>query len=66
MNPEIVRSRVLDIARIKGDDESAHSAEDTLFQDVLAAIADGKCERPEICAAEALKSLDTEFARWCV
>ena len=43
------------------DDEAAHASEDTLHQDVLRHFAGLGHE----LAAEALKTNDIEFARWC-
>ena len=67
MNPLLdrgaVRIRVQDIQAISGDDESAHSAEDELYRDVLRYYANGGTD-PEL-AKEALKTLDLEFERWC-
>lgn len=47
-----------------GDDEVAHNMEDALHADVLQAIATG-ADNPEKLAAEALKTKDIEFNRWC-
>ena len=47
------------------DDETAHSQEDTLHQDVLQAIADGRCDGPADCARAALETRSIEFSRWC-
>jgi hypothetical protein len=56
-----VRARVAEIHEHADDDERAHAAEDELHQDVLRALAkDG-----HQLAAEALATLDIEFARWC-
>ena len=64
MTVDEVRRRVADIAEEAGDDESAHSDEDSLRHDVLAAIAAGAPNAAEL-AAEALKTSEIEFARWC-
>lgn len=48
----------------KSDDENAHGAEDELHCKVLKEIADGAANAQEL-AAEALKSLDINFSRWC-
>jgi hypothetical protein len=60
-----VRKRVAHIKKIMGDDESAHSEEDGLYGEVLAAIAGGTCEDPAACAREAIKTADLNFNRWC-
>ena len=65
MTIEEVKQRVAAIAAEADDDEQAHSMEDELHQDVLRAIADKKCKNPSACAAEALKTQDIDFARWC-
>lgn len=60
-----VRECVDNIAKKTYDDEVAHSMEDGLHQEVLRAIANGACENPQACAAEALKTCDLSFCRWC-
>jgi hypothetical protein len=67
MTLDEIRSRLAEI-RAEDDDrdyEGAHALEDELFQDVLRAIAAGACDDPAACAAEALKSLENDFERWC-
>lgn len=61
---EVVRM-VEKIRAESGDDERAHSMEDTLYQSVLRCIADGTAENPAECAAEALKAAAISFQRWC-
>lgn len=46
------------------DDERAHGLEDELWERVLQAIAAG-AENSRELAAEALKTKDMAFARWC-
>ena len=65
MTDAIVAERVEKIRAMACDDETAHSAEDTLHQDVLSAIAEGRCANPQSCARAALKTLEINFARWC-
>lgn len=65
MTVDDVKEMVANIAILAGDAEAAHSAEDDLHQDVLRAIANGDCDDPKSCAAEALKTLDIKFERWC-
>lgn len=65
MTKQEVIDRVALIATLVNDDEAAHCAEDELHADVLRAIAAGSCEDPPGCAAEALKTNDLDFARWC-
>lgn len=62
---EEVQASVQRIRDCAHDDETAHSSEDGLHQEVLAAIAEGRCSDPVACAAEALKTKDIEFCRWC-
>lgn len=60
-----VRRRVREIERHAVDYEVAHGMEDALHADVLSNIADGTCEDPRGCAAEALKTLAINFRRMC-
>jgi hypothetical protein len=53
------------IRRYHDDGEAAHGQEDRLHKRVLRAIAEGACDDPAGCAAEALKTLEIDFARWC-
>jgi hypothetical protein len=53
------------IAACARDDEAAHSSEDSLYEAVLRAIADGRAEDPREMARLALSSGEIEFARWC-
>jgi hypothetical protein len=64
MRPETVREKVEEIRKAAHDPEAAHSLEDALYAEILAAIASGGCTRPEECAAEALKTQEIEFERW--
>jgi hypothetical protein len=64
MNIKEIDERLMRIAAIASDHARAHEAEDELHEDVLLAIAEGRCEDPAACAAAALKSLDLEFCRW--
>lgn len=66
MNVDDVQARLREIEREKQDDEAAHSDQDQLFADVLTAIAEhDPASWAGTMAAEALKVLDIEFARWC-
>ena len=58
-----VRARVEEIRALANDGERAHSLEDQLHRDVLRAIASGI--GGDMLAAEALKTLEIEFSRWC-
>lgn len=60
-----IERRVQRIKDCAGDDEAAHGMEDDLHQQVLKAIADGKCSNAALCAAAALKTQEIKFSRWC-
>ncbi|MFW0909667.1 hypothetical protein [Bacillus altitudinis] len=66
MTVDDVMKRVEDIRQVAEaeDDETAHGMEDELYIDVLGAIVNG-ADDPEKLAAEALKTLEIEFSRWC-
>lgn len=64
MTVDEVREAVALIATMTHDDEAAHSNEDTLWENVLRAIADG-VPHPEALAKEALKTVNLDFSRWC-
>jgi len=64
MTVEEVRIIIEAIKAHAGDDEVQHSGEDALHQEVLEAIASGAPNAVEL-AAEALKTRDISFARWC-
>lgn len=65
MRLEEVIERVNSIARIAWDDESAHSKEDALYEDVLREIAKGAIWNAPDLATAALKTKDIAFERWC-
>lgn len=65
MTIEEVEAEVERIRAMRGDDESAHSAEDRLWENVLRTIASGYGDKPSSLAAAALKTADIDFARWC-
>lgn len=57
-----------EVERIRGladDDESAHGAEDDLWEKVLRTIASGYGDKPSALAAAALKTTEIDFQRWC-
>lgn len=60
-----ILQRVADIQALADDPEVAHSCEDALHSDVLAAIAQGACDDPAACAAAALTTQAIDFPRWC-
>lgn len=59
-----VNKRVEAIKAIAYDDEGAHAMEDTLWQEVLEAIANGLCDHPGDLADAVLKTTSIKFARW--
>ena len=66
MKLDEVTKRVQKIRDCAGDDEAAHSYEDSLYADVLQAIAtDDLDESPQVFAAAALEAELIEFERWC-
>jgi hypothetical protein len=60
-----IQERVIDINKWKSDDEKAHGMEDSLWKEVLEAISKGDCDDATLCAAEALKTRELDFQRWC-
>lgn len=58
-----VKRRVAAIEQDKNDDEAAHGSEDTLWENVLEAIAEGNPDGQAL-AIEALKTRAIDFARW--
>lgn len=64
MNIDQIRNRVRHIDNLRRDNEAAHSEEDTLYTDVLEAIADGSPNAAAL-AEEALRTKNIDFARWC-
>jgi hypothetical protein len=65
MTIEEIRKKVQRIKDMRGDPEAAHGAEDSLYQSLLEAIADGQVENPAEAAKEALYAQNIEFPRWC-
>jgi hypothetical protein len=65
MTVDEIKKRIAAIEAMKADDEAAHGAEDELYQDVLYAIAGGRCDDARACANEVLKTKEIEFSRWC-
>lgn len=63
MNSNTGERRVAEIAAVSGDSEHAHSLEDTLYRDVLRAIAEGQPD-PRGLAQAALACDSIRFARY--
>jgi hypothetical protein len=59
-----VEHRIDAISAEQGDPEAAHGLEDTLYRDVLNAIADGHPD-PAVIAALCLMTRHIDFPRWC-
>lgn len=59
----VVPSAATEIHAAQGDPEAAHGLLDSLYADVLAAIAVGPPE-PRMLAAAALYAESREFPRW--
>ncbi|MGG1419074.1 hypothetical protein ABE220_09385 [Bacillus subtilis] len=64
MTKEDVLEEVERIWKSAGDDEIAHSMEDSLYLNVLMAIATGAENASELAEA-ALNTQDIDFQRWC-
>ena len=73
MTVKEIEQTVEEIRSIASDDEAAHSAEDSLWEKVLEAIATGEHNFTPDCpdcsadslATAALKTRAITFARWC-
>jgi hypothetical protein len=65
INVAMVADTVRYIEAVSGDAERAHAAEDLMRELVLRAIAEGRADLPEACAAIALTTDALDFARWC-
>lgn len=65
MKIEDVKKRVAEIEAMKGDDESAHNAEDALYASFIQHVADTADGELAEMAREVLKTADISFARWC-
>ena len=59
-----VEDRLALLRQIAGDPEAAHGEEDSLYGDVLNAIATGEAEDAVEMARLVLTSEDIDFARW--
>ncbi len=59
-----VEHRVQQLALVAHDNETAHTQEDDLYEELLEDIANGTCVDPRECAREALKTKLLPFRRW--
>jgi hypothetical protein len=64
LTTEDVAHRLAAIHATQDDDERAHGLADSLYRDVLAAIAAGASDA-QVLAAAALRVETLDFARWC-
>jgi hypothetical protein len=67
MTIQDVLDRIAEIRRLADeefDSEGAHSGEDELHKEVLAAIAEGAAEDPREMARLALTTAEIDFSRW--
>lgn len=62
MDRNAVEERVA-LIKASGDDEEQHGMEDSLYEDVLQAIANGAPNAADLAAA-ALKTKSISFSRW--
>lgn len=65
MKLEDVKKAVAEIEAMKGDDESAHNAEDALYGAFVQHVADTAGGELAVMAREVLKTADIDFSRWC-
>ena len=65
MTLDDIKIAVGQIKSISGDDERAHGEEDYLHQTLLRFIAESGVKDISDMAAEALKTQDIAFSRWC-
>lgn len=62
MTVTTIKERIEEIAF--EDPETAHSLEDSLYEEVMRSIADGTCDDARACAAAVLETKDLDFERW--
>lgn len=60
-----INDAVKNIEGMTGDDEEAHSEEDTLYSDFIQYIANGGGKDLKKKAKIILKTRDIDFKRWC-
>jgi hypothetical protein len=60
-----IQDRVASIDERKGDDESAHGAEDALREDFIRYVAETATPSLAEKARLVLSTKDIDFARWC-
>jgi hypothetical protein len=65
MTVDFIQEYLQYLKRISHDDEAAHGDEDTLWEQVMYSIAQGRCVDPKECCALAIRSQEIEFSRWC-
>lgn len=62
---EDIAARVEELRDVTYDPEKAHIWERHLHEDVMRAIAEGRCEDPAAAATAALRPESIAFPRWC-
>jgi phosphosulfolactate phosphohydrolase-like enzyme len=67
MTTEEVQARIAEIVKSANDPEMAHTLEDTLYAEFIAAVASGavRGKAAQHMAALILTTRDIEFPRWC-
>ena len=65
INIEEIKQSVQDIYEMREDDESAHSMEDSLYQEFINHIVETDNGALGDMAREVLKTREIEFKRWC-
>ena len=65
MDLKYIKQEVAKIEAMKGDDESAHSAEDELRAEFIALVAEAGSPELAAMAREVMKTEQIAFCRWC-
>lgn len=60
-----IKNRVDHIKKIVGDNEAAHSEEDSLYSDFIAYLAKTASPKYREMAKTILKTQEIDFRRWC-
>lgn len=65
MDLEYIKQEVARIDAMKGDDESAHAAEDEMRAEFIALVAEVGSPELAAMAREVLTTDEIQFCRWC-
>lgn len=65
MTNEYLEKRIQEIEDIKDDDEMAHSAEDSLYEDFIRYVSENGPQELAEKAKIILKTNEIKFSRWC-